>query len=227
MYADDTILFCNMDSNVDKHVINNELCKISVWLGVNKLSLNISKTRFMVFYTSNRSFTYPVLQMDRRPIENVAQFNFLGLILQSNLAWSKHVNNVSLKTSKMIGILYRLKALYQSAVLQILYNTLIFHFFFNYCILVWGATISDRSLLHRLQKKALRLISGSNYIAHTEPVCKNLYLLKLTDMFPVVVWKFYYKLMNDQLLIYFVYWKPVLPRVCTLYEIRSPAFHLP
>ena len=97
----------------------------------------------------------------------------------------------------------------------------------NYCILVCGATISDGNLLHRLQKKALRLISSSNYIAHTEPICKNLFLLKLTDMFPVAVWKFYYKLMNDQLPIYFVDWKLVLPRVCTRYEIRSPTFHLP
>ena len=60
MYADDTTLFCNMDNNVDEHVINNELCKISEWLGANKLSLNVSKTKFMVFHTSNRSVTYPV-----------------------------------------------------------------------------------------------------------------------------------------------------------------------
>ena len=102
MYADDTTLFYNMDNNVDEHVINNELCKISEWLGANKLSLNISKTKFMVFHTSNRSVTYPVLQMDRRPIERVAQFNFLGLILQSNLAWSKDINHVSLKTPKRL-----------------------------------------------------------------------------------------------------------------------------
>ena len=56
MYADDTTLFCNMDNNVDEHVINNELCKISEWLGANKLSLNISKTKFMVFHTI---FSYP------------------------------------------------------------------------------------------------------------------------------------------------------------------------
>ena len=65
----------------------------------------------MVFHTCNRSVTYPVLQIDRRPIEIVAQFNFLGLIFQSNLAWSKHINHVSLKISKTIGILYRLKAI--------------------------------------------------------------------------------------------------------------------
>ena len=52
MYADDTTLFCSIDNNVDEHVINNELCKISEWLGANKLSLNISKTKFMVFHTS-------------------------------------------------------------------------------------------------------------------------------------------------------------------------------
>ena len=57
-----------------------------------------------------------------------------GYITQSNLAWSKHINHVSLKISKTIGILYRLKAIYPSAVLQTLYNTL-FLLFFNYCIL--------------------------------------------------------------------------------------------
>ena len=180
----------------------------------------------MVFHTSSRTVTYPLLQMDRKPIERVAQFNFLCLILHSNLALSKHINHVSLEISKTIGILYILKAISPSVVLQTLYNTLVI-LFFNYCILVWGPTISDGNLLHCLQKKALRLISGSNYIAHTGPICKKKFLLKLTDMFPVAVWKLYYKLMNDQMPIYFDDWKPVLPRVCTRYEIRSPAFHLP
>ena len=126
--------------------------------------------------------------------------------------------------TKAIGILYRLKTIYPQLVLQTLYNTLILPYF-NYCILVWGATINEGNPL--LQKKALRLISDLNYIAHTEPICKNLRLLKLTDMFSIAVWKFYYKLMNNQLPTYFVEWRPELPRVCTRYEIRSPVFHLP
>ena len=65
--------------------------------------------------------------------------------------------------------------------------------------------------LVKLQKKVVRLISNSNYIAHTKPIYKNLRLLKLTDMFPIAVWKFYYKLMNNQLPEYFVDWKPELP----------------
>ena len=150
MYVDDMTLFCNMDNNVDEHVINNELCKISEWLGAIKLSkLNISKTKLMVFHTLNRSVTYPVFQIDRKQIERVAQYKFLGLILQSNMTWSKHINHVSLKIPKTIGILYRLKATYPSTALQTLYNTLILPFF-NYCIRVWGAKISNGNLLHRL-----------------------------------------------------------------------------
>ena len=90
-----------------------------------------------------------------------------------------------------------------------------------------GSYYKEGNPLHLLQKKALRLISNSNYIAHTEPICKNLRLLKLTDMFSIAVWKFYYKLMNNQLPTYFVEWRPKLHKVCTRYKIRSPVFHLP
>ena len=75
-------------------------------------------------------------------------------------------------------------------------------------------------------KKALRLIFNSNYIAHTEPICKNFRLLKLIDVFSIAVWKFYYKLMNNQLQTYFVEWRPELPRGYTRYEIRSTVFYL-
>ena len=133
-----------------------------------------------------------------------------------------------LHTTNPFNSIYRLKDVYPLLVLQTLYNTLILPYF-NYCILSWGATISNSNRLHLLQKKALRLISNSNYIAHTEPIHKNPRLLKLTDMFLIAVWKFDYKLMNNQLPEYFVDWKPELPRVhmCTRYEIRSPVFHMP
>ena len=226
MHADDTTLFCNIDNNVTEDVINRELFKIYEWLGANKLALNVSQTKFMVFHTRNKSVKYPSLLINGKVIEIISQFIFLGLILESNMSWNLHINHISLKISKAVGILYRLKTIYPQLVLQTLYNTLILPYF-NYCILVWGATINEGNPLHLLQKNALRLIFNSNYIAHTEPICKKLRLLKLTDMFSIAVWKFYYKLMNNQLPTYFVEWRPELSRVCTRYEIRSPVFHLP
>ena len=68
--------------------------------------MNVSKTKFMVFHTHNRSVSYPDLQINGNKIERVTEFNFLGLVLQSNLSWNKHINHISLKISKAIGIIY-------------------------------------------------------------------------------------------------------------------------
>ena len=85
MYADDTTLYCNIDQNVSEEVINNELSKVSQWLAANKLSINVTKTKYMVFHLHKKVVTYPDLQLNGNKIERVTQFNFLGLILQSNL----------------------------------------------------------------------------------------------------------------------------------------------
>ena len=61
MYGDNTTLFCNIDNNVTDDVINRDLFKIYHWLGANKLALNVSKTKFMVFHTRNKSVKYPSL----------------------------------------------------------------------------------------------------------------------------------------------------------------------
>ena len=78
-----------------------------------------------------------------------------------------------------------------------------------------------------MQKKAVRIITQNNYIAHSEPLCKQYDLIKLTDMFSIAIWKFYYKLMNNQLPTYFSRMKPIVPIICTRYGIRNPVFHLP
>ena len=54
MYADDTTLYCNIDQNVSEEVINNELSKVSQWLTANKLSINVTKTKYMVFICIKR-----------------------------------------------------------------------------------------------------------------------------------------------------------------------------
>ena len=226
MYADDTTLYCNVNNDVTDDLLNYELSKICDWLGANKLALNVSKTKFMVFHTINKHVIYPKLNINGNNIERVTNFNFLGLTLTSTLSWKQHINKISLKISKSIGVLYRLRDIYPRAVLQNLYNALILPQF-NYCILCWGSVISENHSLHILQKKALRLITNSSYISHTEPLCKELRVLKVFDMFYVAVWKFYYKLMHIDLPLYFSAMKPTLPTVCRRYEIRTPMFHLP
>ena len=57
LFADDTSLFISGKNINDLvHMMNNELSKITDWLECNRLSLNIKKTKFMIF-SSKRPYT--------------------------------------------------------------------------------------------------------------------------------------------------------------------------
>ena len=83
-----------------------------------------------------------------------------------------------------------------------------------------------------ITEESLCIITNNDYIAQTEPICKELKILKLNDMFAVSIWKFYYKLMNGLLPPYFNFMIPELPNTCNRYglrkpELRKPLFRLP
>ena len=225
MYADDTTLYCNINRNIGEELINAEPTKLWEWLGANKLSLNAAKTKYMVFRTSKRNVIYPNLKVNNNNIERVTEFIFLGFILHSHMTWNKHINHISMKIARPIGILY-LRNFYLESVLVTIYNTLVLPHF-HYCLLLWGSVVKEIHSLHLPQKKDLRIITNSYYLAHTEPICKKLRILKISDMFSVALWKYYYKLMNNKLPEYFSYVKLVLPTATERYEIRNPSFHTP
>ena len=103
MYADDTTLYCNVNNNVTDDLLNYEMSKICDWLGANKLALNVSKIKLMVFHTINKHVIYPKLNINGNNIERVTNFYFFGLTLSSTLSWKQHM-----KISKSIGVSYRL-----------------------------------------------------------------------------------------------------------------------
>ena len=58
---------------------------------------------------------------------------------------------------------------------------------FKYCHLVWGCNIHERHKLHLLQNKALRIITNNHFIAHSEPLYKRLRVVKVIDMFEMIL----------------------------------------
>lgn len=97
-YADDTTLFIALNSKdfqLQNDMINNELKLVSEWLDLNKLSLNVSKTKFMIFHCQNNNIPLPKLQIKEEQIENVSHFNLLGIELDTNHKWKIHTNKIS------------------------------------------------------------------------------------------------------------------------------------
>ena len=107
---------------------------------------------------------------------------YLGVLIDNKLTWRDHILFLSNIISKNIGILYRSSLVLDRKHLLLLYNSLILPHI-NYCCIVWGMTFP--SLINKieiLQKKAVRIISGSSRIAHSEPLFKELKLLKVKDI---------------------------------------------
>ena len=132
-------------------MINNELIKIQTWLSVNKLSLNLIKSKFMLFHTNKRKLVnkIPDVMLNNINVERVSKFNFLGINLDENMKWTAHTDMLSNKLSKLIGILNKLKAYLPLETLKILYNSL-FLSQLNYGILAWGF---ETKRIFKLQKK--------------------------------------------------------------------------
>ena len=206
LFADDTSLLdtinLSLSPNQDFNLstLNSELSKIYNWLAVNKLSLNILKTKFMVFHHPNKKLPQNLeIKINNTPIERVQEFCFLGLTINENLTWKSHVNKIANKTSKYNGIINKLKRFLPQHILQTLYYSLI-QSQLNYCILVWGF---ESGRVEKIQKKSVRIITCSQYNAHTEPLFKKQKILKINDLFKLNALKFFYKLKNNKLPSYF------------------------
>lgn len=212
LYADDITLMGNLDdfkisnSLFDHKAINNELANVQEWLHANKLSLNIEKTKFMCFSKHNKIFIPPTLMLNNIEIQLVEKFNFLGLVLNKRLTWNDHINKVANNIIKTVGIMNRIKLLVPKYILNTIYNTLILPHL-TYCILIWG---SSTKRLFKIQKKAVRIISNSAYLSHTDPLFKELEILKLNDLYTLNILKFLYKLKNDMLPPYFIHYSNLI-----------------
>ena len=71
------------------------------------------------------SIIQPNIQINGSNIEFVNNFVFLGITINNKLNWNSHINKVTNKISKTVGILNKLRSFLPSGVLQTIYNTLI------------------------------------------------------------------------------------------------------
>ena len=103
--------------------------------------------------------------------------------MDEKMKFNCHVKEISSKISKSIGIIYNLSQYIPVTALIPLYFSLILPYF-NYCTTIWGA-IYDIHLkpLELLQKRCVRIITKSTFLAHTDPLFQRCKILKIRDLF--------------------------------------------
>jgi hypothetical protein len=184
LFADDTNVFIDgKDADTIVNHLNEELKLLIQWLHVNKLSLNISKTHYIIFSPKRYVTVQNEIHINNNNVDQVKSTKFLGVVLDAQLSWCQHVCHLKNKISKGIGIICQARKVLNHSTLVTLYYCFISPYL-NYCIEIWGRA-ADKYLdsLHKLQKRAVRIIVSAKFTAHTEPIFKNLSILPLKKIY--------------------------------------------
>ena len=199
LYADDTKMFDSgkeLDILMDN--INSELNNICDWLNADKLSLNVSKTHFMIWAprATMMSSLKPIV-ISGHEIDKVCNTKFLGIVLDDRLNWKSHIQYIKNKTSKAIGILKKMRPFINISTMVSLYYSFIYPYLM-YCVHVWGQTYaSNLDCLNKLQKRIVILIAGVPPREHTAPLFMKYGILQMSQIadynIGIFMYKIYYK----------------------------------
>ena len=151
LYADDTAMF-SCDDNLSKvqNNLQNDFDLIVTWLEYNGMHIHPGKTKVIAFgpKCKLRNNIISVKYKDTK-LEHVTSIKYLGVIIDSQLLWSQHINYICTKVSRSIGCIRRIRHLISHKVRVNLYYSLILPYI-DYCCTAWGGC--SKTNLYKLQK---------------------------------------------------------------------------
>ena len=106
VFADDTNIYCNCNTlTYLAKMVNKELKSVKRWLDVNRLSLNISKTNYIIFHSTTMKIPEDTsIKIGRKRLTKAKYVKFWGLLLDENLSWKFHLSELSKKLARICGI---------------------------------------------------------------------------------------------------------------------------
>ena len=182
LYADDTaILFSHPDPVVLEHVLNEELARASNWFNHNKLSLNVKKSKFMLFGTKSQVDRCVNLKVKhgQKELERVSTFKYLGVKLDPNLSFKDHVQYIRGKVVPKIKLLGHVSTFLDLETRLSLYKSLVLPIF-DYADTVYNClSQQDSYSLQKMQNCAMRRILHCDRMEPINNMHTMLHLLPL------------------------------------------------
>jgi len=192
LFADDTAcLAAGPELNPLIEHVNCELKKLSSWFRANKLVVNVSKTKYVLFHTKQKRYNIDdchvfydnndtdlphdplkITELGRisnlNPIMSERSYKYLGILIDENLSFDHHTSYLAGKISRSLYFISKSKNILPKRTLLNLYYALI-HPHFLYCATIYSSiNAKNFHKLEILQKKALRLINLAKANSHTK-----------------------------------------------------------
>ena len=183
--------------------INKELTSLQNWLAANKLSINIAKSKYLIFHPKSPKFRdlgKLKISFGGSALEKVDNYKYLGITFDSKLDWKCHISNLTKKISKTVGMLYKLRHYVNKQTLIMLCHSLIYTHI-NYGILSWGS--ASKTSLYPLKVALNRLIRCVSFTCEKKvsmsPLFRQFKLLQLWDVYNLELGKLMFKYFKEQL----------------------------
>ena len=113
-------------------------------------------------------------------IKEVNYTNFLGLYIDENFSWKYHISHVTMKMSKMTGILANA---IHSKPLKCYTWRWSTHWYLTYCNITWASTYPTRlNPILKTQKKLIRIMTFSRFTEKSAPLFKSLKILNIFEL---------------------------------------------
>ena len=113
-FADDTcIIFASKKMKTMETLINHEVKLCTEWLKTNRLSLNVDKSKLIIFQSKQRPYDYSnfSIKLNGLKINHSDYVKYLGVYIHKNLSWGYQINQVNKKHSCANGVISKLRHL--------------------------------------------------------------------------------------------------------------------
>ena len=206
MFADDTFAL-QSDHDIEKLIteLNKDINKMAVWFKANKLAVNKTKTKYIIFHSKGKKIpenlnsihfdeNEPGLPFDQNKItvlekyhdnhidKSCRAYKLLGVYLDEHLSLDFHTRHIANKLTKSMYCIKMAKNNLNYKGLRSLYFALI-HSHLSYCpVILSTLSASNQKILFKVQKKAIRIMTGSNYNDHTGPLFFQHKILPLNQL---------------------------------------------
>jgi hypothetical protein len=191
IFADDTTLMIyHKDIPTLQKLANEDLQAVEKWFQMNKLTLNIKKTHYLVFSHETRHSINQIfkIQINGKSIMRKETIKHLGVIFHQHLRWQHHVNHILKKIVKYMMIFTFVRKVVNRDKLKMMYNSFIYPHL-TYCISIWGNESQNQGALNQLlifQKKLVRIITFAplqiGEKVHAAPLLHELNILNIFEL---------------------------------------------
>ena len=177
--------------------LDQNLQKVDRWLKNNQLSVNVEKTKFLLFTKSKKTLD---VFIKGSKIEQTKSIKYLGILIDDKLKWHEHINFVANKLFAANGILCKLQRYVpQNALISVYYS--LAYFYLQHAILCWeNASTKEFNKLQDRQNHLVKTITNNFRLkTRMKPLFQQLNFLKVDSIFKMEVAKFMGKMHNNQI----------------------------